>query len=122
MEACLRRTLKPVDTAAALGSGSTARPPLPQPRASALALLLGSGPSPFEATRQHSKGRPETEDLRPNPLTGTVERMGGRFGGVLFTKATPYISLYLLYLPIGLARLLTTRVSAEELRANFHRR
>ena len=112
MEACLRRTLKPVDTAAALGSGSTARPPLPQPRASALALLLGSGPSPFEATRQHSKGRPETEDLRPKPLTGTVERMGGRFGGVLFTKATPYISLCLrispcifpvssLYLPVS---------------------
>ena len=35
------------------------------------AFLLGSGPSPFEATRQPSKGCPETEDLRPNPLTGT---------------------------------------------------
>jgi hypothetical protein len=112
MEACLRRALKPVDTAAALGSGRSARPPLPQPRARALPLLLGSGPSAFEATCQHSDGRPETEDLRPNPLTGTVERMGGRFGGVLFTKATPYISLYLrispcifpvssLYLPVS---------------------
>ena len=34
-----------------------------------LSLLLGSGSSPFEATGQPSKGRPETEDLRPNPLT-----------------------------------------------------
>ena len=56
---------------AALGSRSTARPLLPQPWASALTLLLGSVPSPFEATRQPSNGRPETEDLRPNPLTGT---------------------------------------------------
>ena len=30
----------------------------------------GQRPSPFEATRQPSSGRPETEDLRPNPLTG----------------------------------------------------
>ena len=44
-------TLKPVDTAAALGSGSTARPSLSQPRAKALPLILGSGPTPFEATR-----------------------------------------------------------------------
>ena len=65
-------TLKPVDTAAALTSGSTTRPRLPQPRASALPLLLGSGPSPFEATRQPSSGRPETEDLRSKPLTGTT--------------------------------------------------
>ena len=36
----------------------------------ALPLLLGSGPSPFEATRQPSCGPPKTEDLRPNPLTG----------------------------------------------------
>jgi len=36
-------------------------------------LLLGSGPSQFEATRQPSKGRPETEDLRPDPLTGMPE-------------------------------------------------
>ena len=69
-------TLKPVDTAAALGSGSTTRPPLPQPRARALPLLLGSGPSRFEATRQPSSGPPKAADLRPNPrpnpLTGTV--------------------------------------------------
>ena len=65
-----RSTLKPVDTAAALGSGSTARPPLPQPWARALPLVLGSGPSPFEATRQPSSGPPKAEDLRPNPLTG----------------------------------------------------
>ena len=53
-------TLEPVETAAALGSGSgsTTRPPLPQPWARALSLLLRSGPSPFEATRQPSKGRP----------------------------------------------------------------
>ena len=57
----------------ALGSGSTTRPPLSQPWARALPLLLGSGPSPFEATRQPSKGRPETEDLRSNPLTGKPE-------------------------------------------------
>ena len=38
--------------AAALASGSTTRPPLPQPWASTLPLLVGSGPSPFEATRQ----------------------------------------------------------------------
>ena len=64
--------LEPVDTAAALASGSTTRPPLPQPWASALPVLLGSGPSPFEATCQPSKGRPGTEGLRPNPLTGTL--------------------------------------------------
>ncbi len=34
----------------------------------ALPLLLGSGPSPFEATRQPSSGRPGIEDPRPNPL------------------------------------------------------
>ena len=61
--------LKPVEMTAALARGSTTRPPLPQPWASALPLLLGSGSSPFEATRQPSRGRPETEDLRPNPLT-----------------------------------------------------
>ena len=66
------RTLKPVDTAAALARGSTARPPLPQPWVRALPLLLGSGPSRFEATRQPSSGRPKAADLRPNPLTGTA--------------------------------------------------
>ena len=35
-------------------------------------LLLGSSPSLFEATRQPSEGRPETEGLRRNPLTGTT--------------------------------------------------
>ena len=54
---------------AALGSGSAPRPLLPQPWARALPLLLGSGPSPFEATRQPSSGRPKAEDLRPKPLT-----------------------------------------------------
>ena len=56
---------------AALASRSTARPSLPQPWASALPLILGGAPSPFEATRQPSKvrpkpskGRPKTEDLR----------------------------------------------------------
>ena len=68
-------TLKRADTAAARASGSTTRPPLPQPWAKALSLLLDSGPSPFEATRQPFTGRPETEDLRTNPLiTGTCSR------------------------------------------------
>ena len=62
---------------AALASGSTARPPLPQPRARALPLLLDGGPSPFKATSQPSSGPPETEDLRPNPLTGTREWVAG---------------------------------------------
>ena len=64
-------TLKLVDTPAALGSSSTARPPLPQPWARALPLLLGSGPSPFEATRQPSCDPPKAEDRCPNPLAGT---------------------------------------------------
>ena len=63
----MSRTLKPVDTAAALGSGSTTRPPPPQPRARAPPLLLGSGPSPFEATHQPSTGPAEAADLRPDP-------------------------------------------------------
>ena len=54
----------------ALGSGSTTRPPLSQPWARALPFLLGSGPSPFEATRQPSKGPPKAADRRPNPLAG----------------------------------------------------
>ena len=66
------KVFKPVDTAAALASGSTTRPPLSQPWARVLPVFLGSGPSPFEATRQPSKGRPETEDLRPDPLAGTA--------------------------------------------------
>ena len=45
-------------------------PSLPQPRPRALPFLLGSGPSPFEATRLPSRGRFEAEDLRPDPLTG----------------------------------------------------
>ena len=67
-------TLNPVDTAAALASGSTTRPPLTQPRASALPLLLGSGRSPFEASRQPSSGPSKAVDLRPNPLAGTCGR------------------------------------------------
>ena len=50
--------LTPADTAAALGSGSAARPPLPQPWARALPLLLGSAASSFEATGQPSSGCP----------------------------------------------------------------
>ena len=64
-------SLKRVEMTAALGSGSAPMPLLPQPWARALPLLLGSGPSPFEATRQPSSGRPKSEDLRPKPLTGT---------------------------------------------------
>ena len=65
-----QRILKPVDMAAALASGSTTRPLLSQPWASALPLLLGRGPNPFEATHQPSSGRAEAEELRSNPLTG----------------------------------------------------
>ena len=56
---------------AALASGSAPLPSLPQPWARALPLLLGSGPSPFEAIRQPSSGRTKAEDLRPKPLTGS---------------------------------------------------
>ena len=65
-------TLKPVDTAATLASGSATRPLLSQPWARALPLLLGSGRSPFEASRKLCKGRFEAEDLRPNPRAGTA--------------------------------------------------
>ena len=65
---------EPVDTAAARGSSSAPLPFLAQPRARAPPLLLGSGRSPFEATRQPSSGRPGTEDLRPNPLAVTGRR------------------------------------------------
>ena len=64
--------LKPVDTAAAPASGSTTATPVPQPRARALYLLLGSVPSPFEATRQPSSGPAEAADLRPNPNPNPV--------------------------------------------------
>ena len=67
-------TDKPVDTAAALASGSTIRPPLPQPWASALPLLLGSGSSRFDAMSQPSSGPPKAEDLRPDPRTGTDKK------------------------------------------------
>ena len=40
-------SLEPVDTAAALGSGSAPLPSLPPPRARAPPLTLGCGPSPF---------------------------------------------------------------------------
>ena len=66
------RTLKPVDTAAALASGSAPLPSLPQPRARALPLVLGSAASRFEATSQPSSGPPKTEDARLNPLAGTL--------------------------------------------------
>ena len=62
-----------------LSSGLTRRPPSPaatfatQPRARALPILLGSGPSPFDATRQPFSGPAEAADLRPNPLTQALE-------------------------------------------------
>ena len=65
---------------AALGSSSAPLPSLPQPRPWAPRLILGSGTSRFEATRQPSKGRPETEDPRPNPLTGTPSGQRTRCG------------------------------------------
>ena len=64
-----------------LSSGLTRRPPSPaatfatQLRARALPILLGSGPSPFNATCQPSSGPAEAADLRPNPLTGTRYRL-----------------------------------------------
>ena len=64
-------TQKPVDTAAALGSGSASLPSLPQQRPRVPRLILGSAPSRFEATRQPSSGPPYAADLRPNPRTGT---------------------------------------------------
>ena len=64
-------TLKPVDTAAALGSSSAPLPSLPQPRPWAPRLILGSAPSRFKATCQPSSGPPKAENLRPNPLAGT---------------------------------------------------
>ena len=66
----VQRILKPVEMTAALGSGSAPPPSLPQPRPRAPRLILGSAPSPFEATRQPSSGPPKATDLRPNPLTG----------------------------------------------------
>ena len=69
-------TLKPVDTAAALASRSTTRPPLSQPSARALPLLVVSGRSPFETSSQPFNGRHEAEHLRPNPLQ--VRRSLGR--------------------------------------------
>jgi hypothetical protein len=65
-----RSTLKPVDTAAALASGSTTWPPLSQPWARALPLFLGSGPSPVAASHQSPSAPPKAADRRPNPLTG----------------------------------------------------
>ena len=65
------RTLKPVEMAAALGSGSAPPPSLPQPWPRAPRLILVSAPSRFEATSQPSSRPPEAADLRPNPLTGT---------------------------------------------------
>ena len=59
---------------AALGSGSAPLPSLPQPWASALPLLLGSGPSRFEAMNRPSSGPPKAADLRPDPLTGTDKK------------------------------------------------
>ena len=64
--------LKRVEMTAALGSGSTTRPPLPQQRPRAPRLILGSAGSRFEATRQPSSGPPKAADLRPNPLTGIL--------------------------------------------------
>ena len=63
----LKPYAEPVEMAAALASGSTTRPLLPQPWAGARVLVLISAPSPFEGTRQPSKGSPETEHRRPTP-------------------------------------------------------
>jgi hypothetical protein len=64
---CGGGALERVEMAAALGSGSASLPSLPQPRPRMLPFLLGSGPSPFEATGLPSKGGLEAEDLRPDP-------------------------------------------------------
>ena len=74
-----RATLAPVDTAAALASGSAPLPSLPQPWASALPLLLGS---PFEATRQPYSGLPRLRICAPTrsqvPLEPDAARAPGR--------------------------------------------
>ena len=87
MAAYLNRSLTPAEMAAALASGSAPRPSLPQPWAWVLPLVLGSASSRFEATHQPSSGRPETEDLRPNPLTGTATAAAGSWGA--WTPTTP---------------------------------
>ena len=46
--------------------------PPPQPWVRALPLILGSAASRFEATSQPSSDPPKTEDVRLNPLTGTL--------------------------------------------------
>ena len=67
------RTLKPVDTAAALGSGSSASLPfLPQPWARALPPVLCSAASPFEATHAvPTLSRPW--EHASNPFPGTLD-------------------------------------------------
>ena len=59
------RILKPVHTAAALGSGSAPLPSLPQPRPRAAHFILGSGPSRFEATSRPSDGPPKAATRAP---------------------------------------------------------
>jgi len=71
-----KRNLEPVDTAAALGSGSAPLPSLPQPWARVLPLVLGSAASPFDAIHPPSGGPPKAEDLRPDPLTGKMVEHG----------------------------------------------
>ena len=72
----MARTYERVETTAALGSGSAPLPSPPQPRPRAAHLILGSGPSRFEATSQPSSGPPKAEDLRCNPRTGTGRAVG----------------------------------------------
>ena len=61
------RILWPVDTD---GRPRQRQHPLPQPWARALPRIVTTGPSPFKATRQPSKGPPKAADRRPNPLAG----------------------------------------------------
>ena len=123
------RTLKRVDTAAALGSGSAPLPSLPQPRPRAAHLILGSGPSRFEATRQPFKGPPEAADLRPNlpqspcryvgPMSAEGVRRRAEFaeavfaGGALDAQALGTVVLH--RVPVRMMDVLHARLGARDL-------
>jgi len=72
-----QRNPKPVDTAAALASGSTTRPPLPQPRARALPASWPVAPAPSKPPASPQGPPRDSEDLRPNPLTGKPDMSSG---------------------------------------------
>ena len=72
MEYAPNGTLKRVDGGRPRQRQRPSAPPLPQPWVRVLLLVLGSAASRFEATSQPSSGPPKTEDVRVNPLAGTL--------------------------------------------------